>query len=121
MARRIFTYSEDPYRDTWNHLRFLAIKSNAKNLLAGKIPSAMSVIIYEDESTLEKKAAQVSFGINQSYEYFRAAETVSVVTSPLLYFYGMLSLAKSPIVANQTETYLEDIAEHGRALIRIHD
>ena len=93
---------------------FLAKRNNAKNLLAGNIPSARTVI-YKQGRSLEKKADQVSFGINQSFEYFRAADSVSIVTSPLLYFYGMLSLAKSVIVANETDIYLEDIKYHGLA------
>lgn len=93
---------------------FLAKKANARNLLAGDIPSGR-IVIYKKEKILETKAEQVSFGISQSFEYFRAADSVSIATSPLLYFYGMLSLAKSLIVANETDVYLEDINYHGFA------
>jgi hypothetical protein len=110
----VFTWSEDPYRDMWHHLMFLAKRDNARNLLSGNIPSNRSVI-YNPGSSLDKKASQVSFGISQSSEYFRAADAVSVATSPLLYFYGMRSLAKSLVVANEADTYLENMMYHGLA------
>jgi len=93
---------------------FLSKKNNTKNLLAGDIHSARDVT-YKKGEELEKKATQVAFGISQSFEYFQAARSVSVATSPLLYFYGMLSLAKSLIVANEKGIYFEDIAYHGLA------
>ena len=49
----------------------------------------------------------------QADEYYRAAEAVTINTSPLLYFYGMLSLAKATIVANDPDRLLEDIKYHG--------
>ena len=110
----VFTWSENPYEDMWNHLLFLAKKNNAKKLLSGSISSGRTVI-YKQRSILEKKANQVSFGISQSFEYFHAADSVSITTSPLLYFYGMLSLAKSLIVANRKKVFLEDIDYHGLA------
>lgn len=110
----VFTWSENPYEDMWNHLMFLSKRNNAKNLLAGKIRSARAMI-YDEGKELEKKATQVAFGISQSFEYFQAAHSVSVATSPLLYFYGMLSLAKSLIVANEKDVYLEDVRYHGLA------
>jgi hypothetical protein len=110
----VFTWSEDPYRDMWHHLMFLARRNNAKNLLSGNIRSERTVT-YQLGESLDKKANQVSFGISQSFEYFRAADSVSVATSPLLYFYGVLSLAKSLIVANEADTYLEDMRYHGLA------
>jgi hypothetical protein len=91
---------------------FLSKKNNAKSLLAGKIKSARTVV-YEQEEVLDKKANQVSLGISQSFEYFRAADSVTIATRPLLYFYGMLSLAKSLIVANKKEIYFENMKYHG--------
>jgi hypothetical protein len=62
---------------------------------------------------LETTARQLAYCILQAHEYYRAAETVTIHTSPLLYFYGMLSLAKALIVANEPSTVLDDIKYHG--------
>jgi hypothetical protein len=91
---------------------FLSKKNHAKNLLSGKISSKRTVF-YKLKEVLDKKANQVSFGISQSFEYFQAADSVTIATRPLLCFYGMLSLAKSLIVANNKDLYLEDIKYHG--------
>jgi len=62
---------------------------------------------------LDQKAAQLSYCILQAQEYFQAAESVTINTSPLLhYFYGMLSLAKAVIVANDPDKLLGDINYH---------
>jgi len=91
---------------------FLSKKNNARNLLSGELPSGRNVF-YKETEVLDRKANQVSFGISQSFEYFRAADSVTIATRPLLYFYGMLSLAKSLIVANKNDFYLEDMKYHG--------
>lgn len=91
---------------------FLSKRKNAENLLSGRIPSARTVI-YKKKGVLKKKASQVSFGLSQSSEYFKAANSVTIATSPLLYFYGMLALAKSLVVANKKNLYLEDMEYHG--------
>ena len=98
----------------WNHLLFLSKMNNTKKLLSGSISSRRS-LNYTQRSVLNKKAKQVSFCVAQSFEYFRAADSVSTATSPLLYYYGMLSLAKSLIVANQETVFLEDVNYHGLA------
>ena len=110
----VFTWSENPYKDMWNHLLFLSKMNNTKKLLSGSISSGRT-LLYPEGPVLEKKAKQVSFCIAQAYEYFRAADSVSIATSPLLYYYGMLSLAKSLIVANERPIYLENIKYHGLA------
>lgn len=108
----MFTVSEQPNTDMWNHLKFLGKKNNCIKLLNGEIQSNRPTFSI-NESDLEKKANQISMCINQASEYFLAANQVSINTSPLLYFYGMLSLAKALIVANKQEVFLENINYHG--------
>lgn len=91
---------------------FLSKRNNVVNLLSGKIESNRK-LLFEEGETLERKANQISLSISQANEYFRAAESLTLATKPLLYFYGMLSLSKSLIVANSKETYLENINYHG--------
>lgn len=96
----------------WNHLNVFSSKANAKRLLSGRMKS-QRIWGYFDETLLEKKASQLSQSISQAHEYFRAADTITVKTSPLLYFYGMLSLAKALIIANNPNLFLSDVMYHG--------
>ncbi len=112
IPNRIFTWSENPSVDLWNHLMFLSKKDNVTNLLSGAI-RANRAFYYEKGDDLDRKANQISLSIGQAFEYFKAAEAVTISTKPLLYFYGMLSLAKALIVANNKELFLESLNYHG--------
>lgn len=108
----MFTWSENPMVDMWNHIKFFRNEYNCKRLLKGDIKGQRN-LIYENGEDLEKKVKQITMSINQAIEYFEAAEHCSINTSPLLFFYGMLSLAKALIVANIKDIFLEDIKYHG--------
>ena len=109
---KVFTWSENPMVDMWNHIKFFRNEYNCKRLLKGDIKSQRN-LIYEDGENLGKKVKQITMSINQAIEYFEAADHCSINTSPLLYFYGMLSLAKALIVANVKNIFLDDIKYHG--------
>ena len=94
---QLFTWTNRPYETMWDHLKIFCYKANVINLLKGKIESRRR-FSYIDKDIIEKKSSQVAYSISQAYEYFKAADTVTINTSPLLYFYGMLSLAKALIV-----------------------
>lgn len=108
----MFTYTETPLKDIWEHIRFLSIENNCKRLLKGEIKSNRTLFYSQDE-ILNKKAKEISMCLKQADEYFHASETTSINTSPLLLFYGMLSLSKAIIVANKETLYLDDIKYHG--------
>ena len=108
----MLTWTNRPYETMWNHLNLFSSKANAKSLLQGRMKS-QRLWGYFDEALLEKKSSQLAYSISQAYEYFRAADTITVNTSPLLYFYGMLALAKALIVANNPNVLLHDIKYHG--------
>jgi hypothetical protein len=108
----MFTWTNQPYESMWNHLRLLQASKNVEALLTGKMRSKRAFIL-EDEELTKRKSQQIAYAIKQADEYFAAAETVSIATSPLLYFYGMLSLAKAATVANNKEMLLDDIKYHG--------
>ena len=104
--------SEQPNLDMWRHLKFLSFEENCKRLLKGEIKSNRK--IYKiDDIALEKKSKQIAMCIKQAGEYFYAAEQVSINTSPLLFYYGMLSLAKALIITNIEGLFLEQLAYHG--------
>ena len=107
------TWTNQPYETMWNHLLFFSRKSAVSGLLTGQIQSNRQFDV--PSHLLERKSGQVAYAIHQAHEYFKAADTVTINTSPLLYFYGMLSLAKALIVAVQPNTLLEAIPYHGLA------
>ena len=108
----MLTWTDQPYATMWAHLRVLAHVHNAKRLLLNQLGGSRTVPPPDDE-LLDRKASQISYCILQADEYFRAAESVSINTSPLLLFYGMLSLAKALIVANDPTKLLADMKYHG--------
>lgn len=108
----MFTWTNQPYESMWNHLRMLQVPKNVEALLTGRMKSHRPEIFEENES-IERKSRQIAYAIQQADEYFSAGDNSSISTSPLMYFYGMLSLAKAMIVANDKSLYLEDIKYHG--------
>ena len=108
----MFTWTNQPYESMWNHLRMLQVPKNVEALLTGRMKSKRPATFDENESTV-RKSRQIAYAIQQADEYFSAGDNASISTSPLMYFYGMLSLAKALIVANDEDLFLEDIKYHG--------
>jgi hypothetical protein len=96
----------------WDHLDFLAHPANVERLLTGQLRSMRGVPSI-NKAIATRKASQVAYSIRQGHEYFRAADSVSITTSPLLYYYGILSLSKALLVANTENLLLDDIKFHG--------
>jgi hypothetical protein len=96
----------------WDYLDFLAHPANVEGLLTGQIKSVRRLQC-DNETVARRKAAQVAYSIRQGHEYFRAADSVSIATSPVLYYYGILSLSKALLVANSETLFLDDIKYHG--------
>ena len=108
----MFTLTDRPYETMWSHFRLLSHESNAHRLLQGHLSGGRTFCPFP-VIDLEKKARQLAYCIVQAFEYYKAADAVAIDTSPLLYFYGMLSLSKALIVANEPETLLDHIKYHG--------
>lgn len=53
------------------------------------------------DAQVESSSQYFSYCIRQAREYFRAAEGVSILTRPLLLFYGMVCLAKTLIILKE--------------------
>ncbi len=105
-------WTNRPYETMWDHLDFLAHPANVERLLTGQLRSMRKSPPY-NEAAAAKKAYQVAYSIRQGHEYFRAADSVSITTSPVLYYYGILSLSKALLVANLENLLLDDIMYHG--------
>ncbi|WP_026736455.1 YaaC family protein [Fischerella sp. PCC 9605] len=108
----MLTWTNQPYESMWNHIRLLKYSTNVKKLLTGKLLSNRN-FFFSDQELVERKSRQIAYAISQADEYFKAADNVSEITSPLLYFYGMLSLVKALLVANTQNLLLDDIKYHG--------
>ena len=112
----MFTWSESPYEDMWNHLRAFAQAHTVKRLLLGQLGYNSQVSAhysYTSETVATEKSKQIAMCIRQADEYFRAAESVTIATSPLMLFYGISSLAKALVVARCVDINLKDINYHG--------
>lgn len=107
------TWTENPINEIWKQLKFVSYKENCKNLLIGKIKSGRTLLFNPPDPSLDKKVTEISMCIQQGIEYFAAANKVSINTSPLLIYYGILSLAKALIVANNQNIFIDDIKYHG--------
>lgn len=83
-----------------------------RRLLLGQLES-QRVLKFSEGDLVEKKASQIAYCITQASEFYKAADSITINTSPLLYFYGMLALAKALIVANHPDLLLEDVNYHG--------
>jgi YaaC-like Protein len=108
----MFTWSEFPEEDVWSGIKYLKSSTNVKNLLLGTTKSQRSKLSLSFQD-IDKRAYEISACIKQGEEYFEAAKTVELTTSPLLLFYGAHSLAKAVILSNNPGTKLTDLNYHG--------
>lgn len=111
MGDKMFFWTETPIKEIWNQIRYLKSPKNVENLLSGRIQSRR-VQIHCDPTELPKRSFEIASCIRQADDYYGAAETVGLVTQPLLQFYGALSLVKAVILSNTTKR-LSDFEYHG--------
>jgi len=76
---------EKPLEELWLQLRLFESEYYSRQFLKEK---------YQDikDEELDKLSVIYSSNIKQAYEYYSAASHVSILTAPLLYYYGMLCL-----------------------------
>jgi|GEM_PF-4789905 len=98
---RIFT--ENPINEVWSQLRLFESEYYCKQILQEKFNDI-------DENILKKCSLKMSTNAKQAFEYYHAASKVSILTSPLLYFYGITCLSNLLLAVNLK---LEDLKTHG--------
>ncbi|MDP3104019.1 MAG: YaaC family protein [Candidatus Methanoperedens sp.] len=78
-------HTEKPLDELWLQLRLFECEYYSRQFLKDK---------YNDITDEELNNLSVIFASNikQAYEYYSAASSVSILTSPLLYYYGMMCL-----------------------------
>jgi len=82
------------------------------------------VSIFSQASYLEKKgnspekAHQIASCLRQAREYYQAANQATILTRPVLLYYGMLNLCNALILSNKPGVSLPDFPRHGVHLVR---
>jgi hypothetical protein len=86
----------DCFRYAWSGLRrFKNVEFTTKKIMQYQgVPTSQ-------RHNVEKQARQIRYCINQAEEYFEAGRVVSLATRPLLYYYGLMSLALAEILIKQ--------------------
>jgi hypothetical protein len=83
--------TEDPVKEIWSRLGYFESKYNCKQFLESKFPNS-------DEDLIET-ANNLAYSMSSAKEYYEAAERVTILTRPLLIFYGMTLLSKIVFIA----------------------
>jgi len=81
-----FVRSETPVKEIWARLGFFESEHNAKEFLKDKFNLP--------DRDLKDTASSLAFTMRAAREYYDAGERVSLLTKPLLIFYGMTALSK---------------------------
>ena len=98
-------YSETPVKEIWSRLGYFENEHNAKEFLSEKNKNLT-------EEQLVDIAKRLSFSMRSAKEYYQSATSVSLLTKPLLIFYGMVSLSKALFTA----TYMKRSPSTGHGL-----
>ena len=81
--------TENPVKEIWSMLSYFESEYNARQYLKEKFrPNDTSL------NSINKTAKNLAFTMKTAREYYEAAESVTVLTQPLLIFYGMTALSK---------------------------
>ena len=72
----MFTLTDRPYETMWRHLRLLSHEKNARRLLQGELSAGRTWCPTSED--LEIKARQVAYCIVQAFEYYKAADAVTI-------------------------------------------
>lgn len=93
--RRI-VYSEIPVKEIWSRLGYFEIEHNAKEFLKNNNKELA-------EEDLVTTAKRLAFTMQAAREYYESAALVSLLTKPLLVFYGMGALSKVLFMATYSK------------------
>jgi len=137
-----FINTTRPIEEMWDWLSYLTSPENAKSILcrkigqnefgidysmlkkrkAGKECSQFSIIT---EDVVEENAKNIARYVTQARDLFAAARNVSELASPILYYYGMLSLGDALVLSiyhySESEEKNENFHKHGLTMGRTSD
>ncbi len=78
--------TDNPITEMWSMLSFFESGFNVENYLKEKFDSPIT--------NIGKISSSIALSMKAAREYYKAAEEVSILTEPLLLFYGMSALSK---------------------------
>jgi len=83
--------TEHPVNEIWSMLSYFESRYNCQKYLEDKFGSGLD--------GLSDTANSLSYTIGSAREFYNAADGVSVLTRPLLIFYGMINLSKALFIS----------------------
>lgn len=96
--------TEEPVEEIWSMLSYFESSYNVEQYLKKKFGSSVD--------KLNETANSLALHMKAAREYFKAAETVTVLTKPLLLFYGMTALSKTLFMS----THVKESPSRGHGL-----
>jgi hypothetical protein len=102
-------YSETPVKEIWSRLGYFENEHNAKEFLSEKNKSLSQELTQEQLTDISQR---LSFSMQSAKEYYQSATFVTLLTKPLLIFYGMVALSKVLFIA----TYMKKSPSRGHGL-----
>jgi hypothetical protein len=87
--------TEDPVKEIWSMLSYFESEHNAKQYLEKKFVPPIEELI--------ETAQSLAYAMRAAREYYVAAESVTILTQPLLLFYGMTALSKVLFTATHSK------------------
>jgi hypothetical protein len=96
--------TDDPIKETWSMLSYFESKHNCLQYLEERFGKVNVDSLSEQERLEAEKvrletADHFAFTASAAREYYEAADRVTILTRPLLIFYGMASLSKVLFIA----------------------
>jgi hypothetical protein len=95
--------TENPEKEIWSMLSYFESEHNAKQYLQEKVSKGVF-----SSGDLDGAAKSLAFNMQAAKEYYKSAESATILTKPLLLYYGMVCLSKVLYVA------LKGIAPEGK-------
>ena len=112
---RVEILADNPEQEVW----FLLSEDESEYAVKRKLSRYLQTEGIEiDDEELSQAVSYFSYCLKQAKEYFNAAKNVSILTRPLLLFYGMVCLAKVLIILKEPRYPLEvrksrNLQQHG--------
>lgn len=108
--------TNDSRKDAWKILSLLTSSHNVKRLLCGDVYSGR-VRWPRTTAGIGISSTQIAACIRNAREYFIPSNLVTLNISPLLIYYGALSLAKAMILSSRKQASLDSFRHHGLSMV----
>ncbi|MCK4917095.1 MAG: hypothetical protein KAS51_02630 [Candidatus Omnitrophica bacterium] len=86
--------SQQPYKQVWKYLRTFLDEPITIN----RIKKFHEISENKKELNIKKQSEQIAYCILQAEEYYKSAKYATLVTKPLLLYYGSISLSQALVL-----------------------